>query len=89
MSTDDASTLNRLEQVRGQVHDQAKALLGVGPGTVSSGLRHDLRAAGARWYPLLALGGLVVVDRAQSFAVYVLGPGGPARRRPSSPPSSR
>lgn len=74
MSTDDASTLNRLEQVRGQVHDQAKALLGVGPGTVSSGLRHDLRAAGARWYPLLALGGLVVVDRAQSFAVYVLGP---------------
>ncbi|MBI1350269.1 MAG: MFS transporter [Actinomycetales bacterium] len=71
---DDVAALGRLEQVRTEMHHQAKTLLGVGAGTMSGGLRSAMRASGSRWYPLLALGGLVVVDRAQSFAVFVLGP---------------
>jgi ABC-type branched-subunit amino acid transport system ATPase component/predicted MFS family arabinose efflux permease len=70
----DISALQRLELVREQMHARAKEMLGVGPGVGSSGLRRDMRATGSRWYPLLALGGLVLVDRAQSFAVFVLGP---------------
>lgn len=70
----DTGALSRLERVRDQMHAQAKEMLGVGPGVVSGGLRRDMRASGSRWYPLLALGGLVLVDRAQSFAVFVLGP---------------
>lgn len=70
----DAAALARLEHVRAEMHQQAKELLGIGAGSVGSGLRRAIRASGSRWYPLLALGGLVVVDRAQSFAVFVLGP---------------
>ena len=71
---DDVAALARLEQVREEMHQQARTLLGIGAGTVAGGLRSAMRASGSRWYPLLALGGLVVVDRAQSFAVFVLGP---------------
>lgn len=70
----DVGAVSRLERVREQMHTQAKEMLGVGPGVVSGGLRRDMRDSGSRWYPLVALGGLVLVDRAQSFAVFVLGP---------------
>jgi len=70
----DTGGVHRLERVRGQMHDRAREMLGVGPGVVTGGLVGEMRVSGSRWYPLLALGGLVLVDRAQSFAVFVLGP---------------
>ena len=71
----DAATVAHLDDVRAQMRDQAREMLGVGVAPHRQGsLRSALRSGGSRWYPLLALGALVIVDRAQSFAVYVLGP---------------
>ena len=71
----DAVTVAHLDEVRAEMRGQARAMLGIGVAPHRQGsLRSALRGTGSRWYPLLALGALVIVDRAQSFAVYVLGP---------------
>ncbi len=71
----DARAVAHLDEVRADMRAQARTMLGVGVQVQRQGsLAAALRRSGSRWYPLLALGALVVVDRAQSFAVYVLGP---------------
>ena len=70
------AALEVVEQERDQLRGAARAALGITGDTHSKPppLRRTLKESGAGWYPLLALGVLVVVDNFQGHAFSILGP---------------
>lgn len=71
MTTDTTMTPERQHR-----RDAARAAMGFGGGDDVSptSLRSAIRASGVGWYPLLAIGLLVVVDELFGFVLAVLGP---------------
>ena len=74
--TTDADAILEVEKERDQLRNTARAALGITGEEDSSPppLRKTLRESGVGWYPLLALGVLVIVDQFQGHAFSVLGP---------------
>ncbi|HYZ92512.1 MAG TPA: MFS transporter [Actinomycetota bacterium] len=56
------------------IREAARGALGVTGAEEAPPLREGILRAGVGWYPLLALGGLAIVDEFQSYAFFVLGP---------------
>jgi ABC-type branched-subunit amino acid transport system ATPase component/sugar phosphate permease len=52
----------------------ARAAIGVTGAEETVPLREGVKRAGVGWYPLVALGGLAIVDEFQGYAFFVLGP---------------
>jgi ABC-type branched-subunit amino acid transport system ATPase component/MFS family permease len=68
--------LDAAEQERAELRSSARAALGISgddAGPVGS-LRKTLKQVGVGWYPLLALGVLVVVDQFQATGFAIMGP---------------
>ena len=63
-----------VEAARQRAREQARAALGVTGTDDAPPLAEAVRASGVGWYPMVALGLLVVVDEFQGYAVTVLGP---------------
>jgi ABC-type branched-subunit amino acid transport system ATPase component/MFS family permease len=75
MSRDaEEAVLAEIEHGRETLAASARAAIGVTGGDDAPRLRYALRDAGATWYPLAALGLLVLVDEFQGYALSVLGP---------------
>jgi ABC-type branched-subunit amino acid transport system ATPase component/sugar phosphate permease len=68
------SPIEDIETTAQRVREQAMAALGVTGEDDAPPLRSTIKDAGVRWYPLLALGLLVVVDEFQQVVLVVLGP---------------
>jgi ABC-type branched-subunit amino acid transport system ATPase component/MFS family permease len=71
-----ADAVETVERERDSLRTGARAALGITGEENSSPppLRQTLRESGVGWYPLLALGVLVIVDQFQGHAFSVLGP---------------
>ena len=69
----DASVAD-IERGREELRDAAREAIGVTGREDSPRLRDAMRTAGAGWYPMVALGLLVLVDEFQGYAIAVLGP---------------
>jgi hypothetical protein len=63
-----------VEQTRETMRGVARKALGVTGEVDAPPLRDGITRSGVGWYPLLALGALVIVDEFQSYALFVLGP---------------
>ena len=63
-----------VEAARERLRDVGGRALGVTGVTGAPPLREGILRSGVGWYPLIALGLLVVVDEFQSFGYFVLGP---------------
>ena len=64
-----------LERTREQLRDKARAVLGVtGSDEAVPPLRQGIAESGVGWYPLLALGVLIIVDQFQTYGFAILGP---------------
>src|SRR5581483_7672228 len=63
-----------LEQARERLRAKGRAAMGSRAGADTRPLAELIRGSGASWYPVLALGLLVVVDQFQGYAFFVLGP---------------
>jgi ABC-type branched-subunit amino acid transport system ATPase component/MFS family permease len=66
--------VEQLESARDRVHSAARAALGVTGAEDSPPLREAIARSGMGWYPVVALGLLVLVDEFQGYAIAVLGP---------------
>jgi ABC-type branched-subunit amino acid transport system ATPase component/MFS family permease len=71
---DTMPTVAEVETARERVRASARAAMGVTGTKDTPPLREGIRASGVGWYPLVALGFLVVVDEFQAVALTVLGP---------------
>jgi ABC-type branched-subunit amino acid transport system ATPase component/sugar phosphate permease len=63
-----------VEAARDAMRDAARVAIGVTGTEEAVPLGSGLKRAGVGWYPLLALGGLAIVDEFQGYATFVLGP---------------
>lgn len=66
--------VSRVEETREQMRAEARSRMGFTGSEETEPLRKNLKATGASWYPLVALGLLVIVDQFQGFGFFVLGP---------------
>ncbi|MFN2527071.1 MAG: MFS transporter [Actinomycetota bacterium] len=66
--------LAEIEETRARLKLAAREAVGVTGTGDTPRLRQAMRSAGVGWYPLIALGLLVVVDEFQSYALLVIGP---------------
>jgi ABC-type branched-subunit amino acid transport system ATPase component/MFS family permease len=66
--------LARIEAQREGLRTLARSTVGVVGDQQSPPLRETIRRSGAGWYPLLALGALVIVDEFQGNVLGILGP---------------
>lgn len=73
---EDGSGVERVEEAREQLRAEARVALGVVGQEEEDAprLREVMRESGVGWYPLIALGLLVVVDEFQGYGFLVLGP---------------
>ena len=69
----EAAAVAEVESAADRVRAVARNALGV-TGTDAPPLREGILRSGAGWYPLIALGLLVIVDQFQGFGYFVLGP---------------
>ena len=72
VATDDQ--IVRLERERDRLRGVARETLGIVGDSDAPPLRQAIARSGVGWYPLLALGGLVIVDEFQTVVLAVLGP---------------
>ncbi len=63
-----------VEAAREAMRDAARVAIGVTGTEETVPLREGIKRSGVGLYPLLALGGLAIVDEFQGYAVFVLGP---------------
>lgn len=63
-----------VEDTRERLREAAREAVGVTGRADTPPLRQAIRSAGVGWYPLIALGLLVVVDEFQTYALLVIGP---------------
>src|SRR5262245_43020707 len=63
-----------IESASDDVRATARAALGITGKDEKIRLREGMKTAGVGWYPLLALGLLLIVDQFQGYAFFVLGP---------------
>src|SRR5687768_2096795 len=68
------TTVADIERGREQLRDAAREAIGVTGQDDAPRLRDAMRSSGAGWYPMVALGLLVLVDEFQGYAIAVLGP---------------
>lgn len=68
------AALSELERSRADVHAKAREQLGFTGTQDAPPLRKTLREHNAGWYPVLALGGLAIVDQFQTYVFTVLTP---------------
>ena len=66
--------VDEVETAPDRVRKIARAALGVTGEQNAPPLREGIKRAGVGWYPLLALGALVIVDEFQTYGFFVLGP---------------
>jgi ABC-type branched-subunit amino acid transport system ATPase component/sugar phosphate permease len=66
--------LAEVERTSDQLRGDARAAVGVTGDEDAPSLRDAIRTSGASWYPLSALGLLVMVDEFQAYTISVLGP---------------
>lgn len=67
-------SVTRLEEARQRLRTEARAGMGFTGSDQPEPLRSGIRESGVGWYPLLALGLLVIVDQFQGFGFFILGP---------------
>jgi ABC-type branched-subunit amino acid transport system ATPase component/MFS family permease len=70
----DAEMLDTLVSEQQRIRESSRATLGVTGVPQVKSLRSGMRTYGVAWYPLLAVGGLVLADQFQLYAFQVLGP---------------
>jgi ABC-type branched-subunit amino acid transport system ATPase component len=63
-----------IEHEQERLRERARRLLGVGETAEPPPLRDTVAESGVGWYPLVALGVLIVVDQFQSWGFFILGP---------------
>ncbi len=63
-----------IEAARERLRGAAREAIGVTGRPDAPALREGVRRSGVGWYPLIALGALVIVDEFQGYAFLVLGP---------------
>ncbi len=66
--------VDEVEAAPDRVRATARAALGVTGEGKAPPLRQGIKRAGVGWYPLVALGALVIVDEFQTYGFFVLGP---------------
>ena len=71
---EEAKAVAEVESAADRIRAAARGALGVTGEEHAVPLREGIKRAGVGWYPLLALGGLAVVDEFQTYAFFVLGP---------------
>lgn len=70
-----ALVIDESQEERARLRERARERLGItGREEALSSLRETLTAPGVQWYPLIALGLLVIVDEFSQYAFFVLGP---------------
>ena len=74
VGTESSDYVDLVEGVKDSLRADARARLGFGSDGDTRPLRDTIRESGAGWYPLLALGLLVIVDEFQGYGFLVLGP---------------
>ncbi len=70
----EGSALDRVEGTAARLRGRARETLGITEDNAAPPLREVVRGSGVGWYPLLAIGLLVVVDEFFGFGLAVLGP---------------
>lgn len=72
----DTDALGQIEQERTEIRERARTTLGITGSEEAKAppLRQTLRATGAKWYPLIAISLLFIVNEFQGFAIIYLGP---------------
>ncbi|MBI4729973.1 MAG: MFS transporter [Acidobacteria bacterium] len=71
---DHTPAIAEFEKLREHIRGSARAALGITGVQGVPPLRETVRHAGVGWYPLAALGLLVIVDEFQGYGFFVLGP---------------
>ena len=74
VTTGSPDYVDLVEGVKDTLRADARNRLGFATGGDTRPLRDTIRESGAGWYPLLALGLLVIVDEFQGYGFLVLGP---------------